>query len=265
MNNVDKQEQDLMRQIKNLNTKLDKLSAKLYEKKQNNQNEEVQCRFIHLNMMDKLKANELSVLQTEEEINSLGIEIEELKVKVMDKHREALSWETKWKMVTEAKRQRDIEYAKGSENGIMKSEIHRMKVRLSQLKRAQEKLVQDMENCVQHRDHIFDVAIVRSKLKTIKPQPMNTLQHRVNEVKCKLKQIAMETISVEKQIADVLCEKEHIEVDLIKINETIDNERLQYILLQNEIEQAILLKQEVSSFSFCLILISFLPNFDFRI
>lgn len=236
---------EIIRETKNLNTKLDQISSKQFEKKQTHENEESRCKFTHMAMMDKLKASEMSILQIEDEINVLSKQIEDLKVAVMEKHREALSWETKWKMMADVKKEHDQEHAKASEIDAMKSEIHRMEVRYAQLKRAQEKLVQDMENCVQHRDHIYEGANTRSKLKSFKPSSVNMRQQRLNEVKAKLKNILTEINATERQIASVLTTKSHLQQELNRFNDTIEDERMQFTFLQNEIEQTTLLKQGV--------------------
>lgn len=144
INEMKSQDHNIGRDIKNLNTKLDVLSTKVFERKQNNQTEKEQSEFMHADMMNRLRRDELAVIQLEDELKVITDEITDLKRAVLDKHREALSWETKWKMVAEAKRERDAEFSKASEIGAMKSEIHRMEVRYNQLKRAQEKLVSDM-------------------------------------------------------------------------------------------------------------------------
>lgn len=246
---VEREDQNLVRDIKNMNTKLDVLSAKLFENRQKHESEQNTCQEAHSRMTDKLKDNELEVLRLEDEIRSLGNEIEELKTTVIERHREALSWETKWKMVAETKRQRDQEYAKSSEIGIMESEIHRMEVRYAQLRRAQEKLVHDMEISVQHRDHIFDAATLKSKLQKKNPHKTTSAVHphhnQAKELKAKLKQTIRETRAAEEELAAVLLEKEGIESELKQINQAIEDERMQYLLMQNEIEETTLLKQEV--------------------
>lgn len=45
----------------------------------------------------------------------------------------------------------------------MKSEIHKMEMRLSHLRRAQEKLIHDMEFCVARRDIIVDKVMCKFK------------------------------------------------------------------------------------------------------
>lgn len=242
---IKKTDQNLIRDIKNLNTKLDILSARLYDKKQDNASEKEQCQFIHMKMIDKLRGDEMSLVQLENELQSISNEIEDLKRLVLDRHHEALSWETKWKMIEEAKRQNDEEYAKSGEIGAMKMEIRRMEVRLGELKRAQEKLVSDMELCVHHREHIFDQANMRNKLPHKKSKLIDTMQYRFNQLQSKLAQVSNEIATVEKQTINVLSVRTAIEEKLDQLNQDIDDERNQYMLLQTEIEQAVLLKQEV--------------------
>lgn len=186
---IKKTDQNLLRDIKNLNTKLDIFSAKLYDKKQYNAIERDQCQFVHQHMVDNLRTNEMSVVQLENELVSISNEIDELKRAVLHHHHEALTWEAHWKLTEEAKRQNEMEYAKSSEIGAMKMEIRRMEVRLRELKRAQEKLVSDMELCVHHREHIYDQANMRNKLPHKKSKLIDSMQYRSNQLQSKLAQV----------------------------------------------------------------------------
>lgn len=261
LNEAEHKEQTISRNIRNCNTRFDILSSKLFERKQNSETEKSNCQEIHAKMVERLKQNEMCVFKLHDEIHCLSRGIDELKGVVLNCHREALSWETKWKLTSEAKRQRDEELNKAGDIGIMRSEIHRMEVRLSQLKRAQEKLAQDMETCIHHRDHIFDGSNIRSKLNEIKPSKMvNTKQYKINEIKTKLKQSATHLASIEKQIEFKNEEKQLIETELNKINDIIEDERLQFILLQDEIDQANILRQQVDEYIYSKQLKTFINN-----
>lgn len=246
--NIEKSDQNLIRDTKSLITKLDILSAKLYDRKQYNASERDQCQFVHQKLIGKLQNDEMSVVQLESELVSIAKEIDELKRAVLDRHHEALTWETRWKLTEKVKRQNDEEYAKSGEIGAMKMEIRRMEVRLGELKRAQEKLISDMELCVHHRDHIFDQANMRNKLPHKKSKLIDTMQYRFNQLQTKLIQVKNELNTIEKQTSNVIAEHGCLEAKLDKLNQDIDDERSQYILLQNEVEQALLLKQEVKYF-----------------
>lgn len=228
--------------------KLDQLSANLFEKKKYHLVEEEQCEFKHSLLLQRLKADEMEILNLEQELQDRAKDIEDTKLIALEKHREALSWETKWKMASETKRNRDQEFAAASEIGLMKAEIHRMEVRYLQLRRAQDKLVQDMENCVMHRDHIFDDANLRGKLPDAKARTRFTIQHRLNDLKNKYKQVQNEISSIERNIGELNAQEDQWKSDLKALNQATENERIQDSLLQNEIEQAVLLKQEVCFF-----------------
>lgn len=58
-------------------------------------------------------------------------------------------------------------------------------------------------------------------------------------------QVTNELNGIEKQTSNVIISRMTVEAKLDKLNQDIHDERTQYILLQNEIEQALLLKQEV--------------------
>lgn len=207
--------------------------------------EEANCQNSHAVLLDKLKESEINFLTLQQDLSDREREIEQTEELMLEKHHEALSWETKWKLAEEARKYQHAELAATGEIGMIKSEIHRMEVRYNQLKRAQEKLSQDMESCVGHRDHVYERACAREKLPENKGRSKNSGHYRVTELKIKLKQVRNETVSVERNISEVTIQKDEMHSELRKLKDTIDNERLQDSLLQSEIEQTILMKQEV--------------------
>lgn len=233
-----------MRSISSLNVKLDSASSKLYEKKKVHEKEEIECALAHQETIDKLKDAETSVIQLEQNILDLGKEIEEFKNEVKEKHFEALSWETKYKMTLEAKKMRDEELANSSEIGIMKTEIHRMEMKFSQLKKMQERMVQALENSVFHRDHIYDAANTREKKTGSKTKTQTNLKHKMNEMQNKLKIINMELMGTQRQVMEIKKREEQLKTDIVAKEQDIQTERMQDCLLQTEIEQSLLLKQK---------------------
>ena len=79
----------------------------------------------------------------------------------------------------------------GGDVAIMKNEIHKMEIRLSHLRKVQEKLIQDMEFCISRRDVIMDGAFAKEKKnpKGIHNQRM-VLRKRLDDQKVKIKQMA---------------------------------------------------------------------------
>ncbi|CRL00591.1 CLUMA_CG013851, isoform A [Clunio marinus] len=238
------EQKEINRSLSILNNKLDQASVKLYEKRKMHEKGAVECEIAHKETINKLKDAEMDVLRLEQDITELGREIEEFKQEMTDKHNEALSWETKVKMASEAKKLQDDELAKSSEIGIMKAEIHRMEVKYAQLKKIQEKMVQALENSVYHRDHIHDAAKVREKKTGTKNKTQSNIKHKLNEMMNKLKIIKIELKTNQKQFTEFQAREQEIKDKIAAKEQDIQREKMQDCLLQTEIEQSLLLKQK---------------------
>ena len=82
------------------------------------------------------------------------------------------------------------DHSDGGDITVMKSEIHKMEMRLLHLRRVQEKLIHDMEVCIARRDIILDK--VMSKLKRDPKGQHNQkviFRKRLADQKLKIKQI----------------------------------------------------------------------------
>lgn len=99
----------------------------------------------------------------ETDIVDLEHDMQEFTKELLEKNRESLEWEKKYKMVMETKQNINVEKSEGGEVGTMRAEIHRMTVRYGQLKKAQDKLIADLEHCVSRRDAIVTNAEARDK------------------------------------------------------------------------------------------------------
>lgn len=264
LDELKRQDNETTRKLKHMYSQLDSLNAKLYEKKKLNQRDEIDCSFQHAVLIDKLKCEEMSMLTLQQDIVDREADIEQAKTIALERHREALSWESKWKLADETRRYRKEETAAASEIGIMKAEIHRMEVRLGQLRRAQDKLVADMESCVQHRDHIFDGANLRGKMPDNKTKTRFTIQHRLNDLKNKYKQANNEMSGIERSIGEVNGERARWLDEIKALEQGTEDERGQHEMIEKEIEQTALLKQEVRlsySVLFCFIFFNFIVRF----
>jgi coiled-coil domain-containing protein 40 len=239
----EQEQREIQRTLSNLNVKLDQVSKKLYEKQKIHEKEENECEMAHLETVESLKSAEMNVLELEQCLIDFGKEIEELKDEVRDKHYETLSWETKFKLAQETKKMKDDEMAQNSEIGFMKAEIHRMEVKLSSLKKLQERMVQALEHSVHHRDHIYDAALVREKKTGSKIKTQTNVKHKLNEMQNKLKFLCGELTVTQRQLRDFEKRKVEIHEEIIAKEQDIQTENMQDCLLQTEIEQSILLKQ----------------------
>jgi len=86
------------------------------------------------------------------------------------------------------------ERSTGGEIATMKNEIHKMEMRLSHLRRIQEKLIHDMEACVARRDIILDRVMNRFKKDPKERHNQKVIfKKRLADQRLKMKQIAKVT------------------------------------------------------------------------
>ncbi|XP_037814483.1 coiled-coil domain-containing protein 40 [Lucilia sericata] len=239
---------ELNRDIQIYQSKLELLNAKMAKKRQQHESEESECEQEHAELLERLKDNEMHVLRLEEDINELQTETEQYKDIVLDKHRESLSWETKYKLIEETLRWRKEESSLDSELGTMRTEIHRMQIRHQQLKRAQEKLIGDLDHCVMHREQIFVSAAIKQNIDS-KPtrvkQSSNTTQYKINDLRNKLKQIQNDITTLsDQQIIQAKREYQQIQDEIKDLRYEVEQEESQDNLIRTEIEQALLLKYQ---------------------
>lgn len=187
----------------------------------------------------------MNVLNMEAEIDELQDEIDNYKDLVLDKHRESLSWETKYKLIEETLRWRKDEMSLTSEIGNMKTEIHRMKIRYQQLSRAQEKLAQDLQHGVAHREHIY-IAASAKKLAEVKAQRMKTgisTQQKVTDLRNRLKKIQNEiSIISDEQLMKVTRDNARICADQKRLNDEMEREKALDEELRRKIDDSLLQK-----------------------
>lgn len=122
-------------------------------------------------------------------------EMEEMKINLskdlIERNREALAWEKKLQLAVETKQNMVKEQSSEGEVGNMKAEIHRMTVRFSQLKKAQDKLIVDLEQCVSRRDAIVTVADAREKRGVNNRLPKINYHRKLDDLRNKIKKVQM--------------------------------------------------------------------------
>ncbi|KAH8408186.1 hypothetical protein KR222_008764 [Zaprionus bogoriensis] len=236
---------DLKLDIQKFTSKLELLNEKIYTKRKDHDEEESEYEHEQAELSQKLKDTEIGTLKLEKDINDLQNEIELNKDLVLDKHREALSWETKHKLIEETIDWSKTERSLNGEIGAMKIEIHRMNIRYQQLKRAQEKLVQDLEHCVMHREQIFVNATVKEHIDAKKKKYKNSSQAQVKleEIRNKSKVIQNEIVFLsEKRIVDSRNNIERMIYLLRKIQTDLSEVVTKDAQIRLEIDEALLLK-----------------------
>lgn len=139
-------------------------NSKLVEKRGAKETQDRQNAIVESEYTVVLKEASLEASKLEQSIEELEKKIIYRREDLDTMQRASLAWENKVKFAREAR-----EAAKNDRKGVgelagMRAEIHRMKCRLGQLHRVQEKLATDMEKGVARRDSIYD----RAKAKEVR-------------------------------------------------------------------------------------------------
>ncbi|KAJ1497527.1 Coiled-coil domain-containing protein 40, partial [Coelomomyces lativittatus] len=124
---------------------------------------------------------ELASLRLEQKVRDLKAEKEQAFLDLMDAERQIMLWEKKIQLAKETREALDPNIG-AQEIKDMKMEIHRMELRLQNLQKVQEKLINEMEKGVIRRETIA----TRSKLRG-KGYSQATLTKQIEELTKKLK------------------------------------------------------------------------------
>merc|ERR1712151_1399573 len=103
--------------------------------------------------VQKLKEIEASCLDVERNIESVKQEKAQMMQDILESERQVLLWERKIALEKEMQEALDPNIGQ-ADAAAMKKEIHRMELRLDQLKRRQEQMIIEMERAIHKRDAI---------------------------------------------------------------------------------------------------------------
>lgn len=117
---------------------------------------------LEADFMHKLKGLELRSVEMDAALVRLKEQKEVIFAEMVEVERQVMLWEKKTQLEKETQEALDPEYGQ-PELLAMKKEIHRMRLRLAQLKRQQEKMIAEMELTIAKRESIKTVTTVSSK------------------------------------------------------------------------------------------------------
>ncbi|KAJ8953759.1 hypothetical protein NQ318_015415 [Aromia moschata] len=153
-----KAEEKVLQNVNNLQNRSVILCETLFKKRNQKTDLDRNNTLLQNEYDSRLKDAELACLQTQADIVDIEEDKENLSKEVIEVNREALEWEKKLQHAKETMNSMREERSHGGEVEGMKLEIHRMTVIYGQLKRAQDKLMKDLEHCVSREGlHLFTV------------------------------------------------------------------------------------------------------------
>uniref|UniRef100_A0A0A9VW94 Coiled-coil domain-containing protein 40 n=1 Tax=Lygus hesperus TaxID=30085 RepID=A0A0A9VW94_LYGHE len=187
-------------------------------------NTELEVKFV-----DDVSEAEKEARHVEGEIDRLRTEIVSLGKETTRLQSELLEAEKRKDLAEIAKAKIDRFQSPGGEIGQLKQEIHRMEVRYSHLKKAQEKLMVDLEMCITRRDRLLDNAEARevrsqatgkqwSRMQV--QRKMNDLKNKIQTLKRKNQMMNREQLDLSYQLAETREEYNNIKsgIDTLRVN-----------------------------------------------
>ncbi len=153
--------------VKNLKIDMDRMNGQISKYEGMTEGLVNDNQMLELEFQSKLKQIESSCSEMETYIEDIKAEKEVMTAEVIEAEKQIMLWERKISLEKEMQSALDPTVGAG-ETTAMKKEIHRMGLRLDQLKRRQESIIKEMERAIYKRDSIqqkFEPAAAAAKSK----------------------------------------------------------------------------------------------------
>ncbi|XP_057668846.1 coiled-coil domain-containing protein 40-like isoform X2 [Diorhabda carinulata] len=153
----------------------------------------------------RLRDAELQLLQIAAEITDIEEDKVTLSKELVDINREVMEWEKNYMIAKETLATLKEAKGTGGELSSMKLEIHKMEVILGQLKKAQDKLLKDLEHCICRRENIFFTSqAIQSKDCSKRSDPGEKIRmnfaRKLDNIKNQIKQTRNDVAAIKKKI-----------------------------------------------------------------
>ncbi|KAK6170441.1 hypothetical protein SNE40_018834 [Patella caerulea] len=193
-----REQYDIERNIKLMQNDMLKLNTLLFKQKGAADSIEQTNILQESEFLSKLREAENESIKLQDSLDAIKEEKERLLNSLVEAERQIMLWEKKTQLARETRAAVDSEVGQG-EVAAMKSEIHRMQVRYSQLMKQQEKMIQEMEKAVSRRDTIVTRGDAQTKMKS-KPLTKGTFERQMAETRKKIKTTIQDANACEDEI-----------------------------------------------------------------
>ncbi|KAL3274206.1 hypothetical protein HHI36_015620 [Cryptolaemus montrouzieri] len=234
---IKKQDQKTSRNILNLHNQILMKSESLNRRKGQKKDLDTCNDLTQAEFISKLKEAELDCLRLEADIADIEEDKLIISKQLLDINREVLEWEKKLHIIIDTKNQIQEEKGAEGEIGQMKVEVHKMEVRYSQLKKAQDKLMVDLEHCVYRREAIVagnEAREKRSKFGIDKTR--FNFKRKLDDTRNKIKQLENEIQTVKSKIRKVADEKRLFEKQMREMKNEVEEAKNLTEKILNEYE-----------------------------
>merc|ERR1719277_181021 len=223
-----KETKDLENAMKHLRFDMDRMNGAIVSnesktKELSNNNQVLETEFVA-----KLKEIETHCLQMEAQVAHVKEEKTSMTQDILEAERQVLLWERKIALEKEMQQALDPNIGQ-AEAAAMQKEIHRMELRLEQLKRRQEQMIMEMERAINKRDAIQLKYEPKAK-KTKQTQSAVSLKRQVQSLKNNLRLCTQATSDIDQKLSER-------ESELSQLQQSIEQNQEEYARVERAAEQ----------------------------
>ncbi|CAE7189432.1 Ccdc40 [Symbiodinium sp. CCMP2456] len=215
----EKEIKELENNMKHLRFDMDRMNSALVKNEArsgeiSNTNQMMETEFVQ-----KLKEIENRCLDMERDVEKLKLEKDQMNQDILESERQVLLWERKITLEREMQAALDPNVGQ-SDASAMKKEIHRMELRLEQLKRRQEQTIVEMERAIHKRDAIA-LKLEPKAQKTKKAASAANVKRQLQSLRNNLKLCTQANSDAEQKISER-------QRDLAELQQTIEQAAQEY-------------------------------------
>jgi len=166
-------------------------------------------------ILEQLRKKEIEAAETESKIEELANNREELAEELLETEKTIMMWEKKLQLAREMKEALDPNYG-ASELKSMKKEVARMELRLKQIKKQQQTIVQEMEYALRRRETIANRGAVQKRLNQDKTR--SDVSKGITEIKREIKKMNEDSAKIEREIQETIDLEHEQSAELEQLN-----------------------------------------------
>uniref|UniRef100_A0A8C0H6P9 Coiled-coil domain 40 molecular ruler complex subunit n=1 Tax=Chelonoidis abingdonii TaxID=106734 RepID=A0A8C0H6P9_CHEAB len=225
------EQKDIERHMRNMANDLMKLNMLINKNSHNSEELQHGNTIMENEFVRSLKAAERESIEMQEKLDRLHEEKERLLNSLVEAEHQIMLWEKKIQLAKEMRAAVDSETGQG-EIRAMRTEIHRMQVRYSQLTKQQEKMIRDMEAAVSRRETIMIRGEGQSKMDK-KHFTKSDFHHKTQELRKKIK----ETQKVSRTITELENTQKSLSISLLEKQQQLSSLQAEADVLDADIER----------------------------
>lgn len=236
-----KEIKELENAMKHLRFDMDRMNGAIVKSDGRSQALDNSNKMMETEFVAKLKEIEAQCLGMEASVGQVREEKVAMTQDILEAERQVLLWERKISLEKDMQAALDPNVGQ-SETSAMTKEIHRMELRLDQLKRRQEQMINEMERAIHKRDAIalkYEPAAKKNKQVT----SAANLKRQITSLKNNLRLCTQANTDTEQKIGDAEAELEQLTKTIENSNEECTRMEQQLDVFQGEVQVATVEKQ----------------------